>query len=106
MDVLDALLGQVDVDDKEAESFGAALLAAHQVVHPAAGLQLGQQAARTLVTYIYVKKHYSLRNKKKTSRRDSEHFTELVILLSLRSRELKLKMFRDCSLASVIKQVA
>ena len=66
MDVLDALLGQVDVDDKEAESFGAALLTAHQVVHPATGLQLGQQAARTLVTYKYVlKKHYLLRNKKK-----------------------------------------
>ncbi len=48
--MLYSLLREIHVDDEESEAPGAALLAAHQVVHPAAGLQLGQQAPRTLVT--------------------------------------------------------
>ncbi len=50
--MLYSLLREIHVDDEESEALGAALLAAHQVVHPAAGLQLGQQAPRTLVTLI------------------------------------------------------
>jgi hypothetical protein len=40
INMLYSLLREIHVDDEESESLGAALLAAHQVVHPAAGLQL------------------------------------------------------------------
>ncbi len=50
VDVLDSLFGEIHVDDEEAEPFRAAFLAAHEVINPAAGLELGEEAARPLVT--------------------------------------------------------
>ena len=45
----DSLFGQVDVDDEKGEALGSAGFARFQRVDPAASLQLGEQAARTLV---------------------------------------------------------
>jgi hypothetical protein len=62
INMLYSLLREVHVDDEEPEALGAALLAAHQVVHPPAGLQLRQQAPRTLVTLKELSHGIDLKN--------------------------------------------
>jgi hypothetical protein len=62
INMLYSLLREIHVDDEEPESLGAALLAAHQVVHPAAGLQLRQQATRTLVTLKELSREIDFKN--------------------------------------------
>jgi hypothetical protein len=62
INVLYSLLREIHVDDEESESLGAALLAAHQVVHPPAGLQLRQQAPRTFVTLKGLSREIDFKN--------------------------------------------
>ena len=95
--VLDAVLGQVDVDTEEGEPFGAAALAGVERVDPAARLQLRQQTTRSLDIAIQQKSHkdhffkekkkHRLRNTNGVWKENSDHifFNNTIVFACINS---------------------